>query len=165
MNAVRAVIYLSAMLLITAMICEAARGGGRGKTRTRFKQNQPGNTLSDNMKFDHNSRLEYYNNPKGARITKASHFDYEYILGHKIIFICESKGTPRPHVTWFKDTMELYAHPYLQIHEWKIGNDKIKSKMEIDPAAQMDAGTYECHANNKYSIDRRTFKADFSITE
>lgn len=41
----------------------------------------------------------------------------------------------------------------------------IKSKMEIDPATQMDAGVYECQANNKYFIDCRIFKADFSIGE
>lgn len=27
----------------------------------------------------------------------------------------------------------------------------------------MDAGVYECSADNKYSIDRRSFKTDFSI--
>lgn len=35
----------------------------------------------------------------------------------------------------------------LQINEWKMGEGKdmkIKSKMEIDPARQMDSGTYEC---------------------
>jgi hypothetical protein len=52
----------------------------------------------------------------------------------------------------------------LQIHEWKIKPDKVKSKLEIDPAAQMDAGLYECCADNKYAVDRRSFKTDFSIT-
>jgi hypothetical protein len=51
----------------------------------------------------------------------------------------------------------------LQVHEWKIKPDKVKSKLEIDPAAQMDAGLYECSADNKYSVDRRSFKTDFSI--
>lgn len=50
-----------------------------------------------------------------------------------------------------------------QIHEWPIGNDRVKSKIEIDPATQMDAGVYECTADNMYSIDRRSFKTDFSI--
>src|SRR6218665_3807736 len=51
-----------------------------------------------------------------------------------------------------------------QITEWKIGQGKeakIKSKLEIDPARQMDSGSYECNANNKFSVDRRSFKADF----
>ena len=30
---------------------------------------------------------------KGAKITKASHFDYEYVLGHKIVFLCVAKVT------------------------------------------------------------------------
>lgn len=50
-----------------------------------------------------------------------------------------------------------------QVHEWRIGDDKVKSKIEIDPATQMDAGLYECTADNMYAIDRRSFKTDFSI--
>ena len=49
------------------------------------------------------------------------------------------------------------------MHEWRIGEDRVKSKIEIDPATQMDAGVYECTADNMYSIDRRSFKTDFSI--
>lgn len=44
-----------------------------------------------------------------------------------------------------------------------IEDDRVKSKLEIDPATQMDAGVYECTADNMYSIDRRSFKTDFSI--
>lgn len=50
-----------------------------------------------------------------------------------------------------------------QVHEWPLDKDKVKSKLEIDPATQMDAGVYECYADNMYSIDRRSFKTDFSI--
>lgn len=28
----------------------------------------------------------------------------------------------------------------------------------------MDAGIYECYADNMYNVDTRTFKTDFSIT-
>lgn len=48
-----------------------------------------------------------------------------------------------------------------QISEWHLPNKRVKSKLEIDPARQMDAGSYECQANNKYTVDRKTFKADF----
>lgn len=40
----------------------------------------------------------------------ASHFDYEYVLGHKIVFVCVARGDPRPQITWFKDGVELYYH-------------------------------------------------------
>lgn len=50
---------------------------------------------------------------------------------------------------------------FSQITEWHTDPDHIKSKLEITPARQMDSGTYDCEANNKYSIDRRSFKADF----
>merc|ERR1711953_705298 len=96
---------------------------------------------------------KYYRHPKGARITKASHFDYEYVLGHKIVFICVATGKPRPKIVWFKDGRELYDHHYLHISEWYKGKRRLKSKMEIDPATQGDAGIYECHANNKWSVD------------
>lgn len=120
---------------------------------------------------------------QGAKILQASHFDYEYVLGHKIAFLCVAKGNPRPHITWYKDGTEIFQHLYMhvstqiinylcsiqftlcfwQVHEWRIGDDRVKSKIEIDPATQMDAGLYECTADNMYSIDRRSFKTDFSI--
>lgn len=59
-----------------------------------------------------------YNNYdlQGAKITKASHFDLEYVLGHKVSFLCEAKGSPRPQITWFKDGIELYYHGFLQVN-------------------------------------------------
>ena len=50
---------------------------------------------------------------------------------------------------------------FSQLHEWYQSGEKIKSKMEIDPATQMDAGIYECYADNKYAVDKRTFRTDF----
>lgn len=49
----------------------------------------------------------------------------------------------------------------LQVHEWPVGNDTLKSKMEIDPATQKDAGYYECQADNQYAVDRRGFRTDY----
>lgn len=48
----------------------------------------------------------------------------------------------------------------MQLHEWKTGN-QMKSKMEIDPATQADAGIYECHANNKYAVDIKAFRTTY----
>jgi len=105
----------------------------------------------------------YYNNPYGARVVDASHFESEYILGRKLSFYCMAQGIPRPHITWLKDGIELYAHPFFQVHEYKVGKDRIKSKMEIDPATQKDGGFYECQADNKYAVDRRGFRTDFTL--
>ncbi|KAJ8973618.1 hypothetical protein NQ317_003248 [Molorchus minor] len=103
----------------------------------------------------------YYENKDGAKIVKASHFEFEYMLGRKITFFCMAQGYPRPEITWFKDGIELIYHQFFQVHEWPIGNDTVKSKMEIDPTTQKDAGYYECQANNKYSIDSRGFRTDY----
>ncbi|XP_040578509.1 immunoglobulin domain-containing protein oig-4 isoform X3 [Lepeophtheirus salmonis] len=119
--------------------------------------------LPSTGEYPYGEAENYYKHAKGARITKASHFDYEYVLGHKIVFICVAKGKPRPKIIWFKDGRELYDHGYLHISEWYKGKRRLKSKMEIDPATQGDAGIYECHANNKWSVDMRSFRTDYNI--
>lgn len=134
---------------------EALRGG---KMRRRKKRKE----VSSRFWFIQNSkRKEYYNNSNGAEIVKSSYFDQEFELGDKITLLCVAKGDPVPRVSWYKDGTELVMHQFSRIVEKRLNSTSIKSKLEIDPARQLDAGTYECHANNKYSIDRRTFKADF----
>jgi hypothetical protein len=49
-----------------------------------------------------------------------------------------------------------------QVHEWKLSNFDIKSKMEIDPATQKDAGLYECQVDNRYAVDRKMFRTDYA---
>ncbi|XP_066955947.1 immunoglobulin domain-containing protein oig-4-like isoform X1 [Macrobrachium rosenbergii] len=97
-----------------------------------------------------------------ARVVQSSHYELEYILGRKIIFICTARGNPRPRITWYKDGVELYAHNYFQVHEWEIGKHKLKSKMEIDPATPMDVGYYECQANNMHAVDHRGFRTQYT---
>ena len=52
---------------------------------------------------------------------------------------------------------------FQQISEWRLGKNKLKSKMEIDPAMPKDAGYYECQSDNKFSIDRRGFIAKYEL--
>lgn len=111
--------------------------------------------------FKNSKKKDYYNNSNGAEIILSSHFEHEYDLGHKISLLCIAKGDPLPRMSWFKDGNEIVVHPHVHVVELKFNDTQVKSKLEIDPARQMDAGNYECQANNKYSIDRRTFKADF----
>ena len=49
-------------------------------------------------------------------------------------------------------TVTLVTLCHVQISQYWRGKHRIKSKMEIDPATQGDAGIYECHANNKSVI-------------
>ncbi|XP_015171285.1 PREDICTED: immunoglobulin domain-containing protein oig-1-like [Polistes dominula] len=151
------------ILLLTILLLNSRESfGRRGRSRARSKSRvQIGLPITG--KYRDTESDQYYNNDNGAKILLASHFDFEYVLGHKIAFVCVARGKPRPHITWFKDGTEIYSHLYLHVHEWQVGADKVKSKLEIDPATQMDAGVYECTADNMYSIDRRSFKTDFSI--
>ncbi|CAG9137143.1 hypothetical protein JYU34_000056 [Plutella xylostella] len=151
---------LGFLLVCLALVELGAARRGRTRSRTKSKV-QIGLPITG--KYRDPESDQYYNNNDGAKILLASHFDLEYVLGHKIAFLCIAKGSPRPHITWFKDGTEIFAHHYLHIHEWPIDEDRVKSKIEIDPATQMDAGVYECTADNMYSIDRRSFKTDFSI--
>ncbi|XP_049797306.1 immunoglobulin domain-containing protein oig-4-like isoform X1 [Schistocerca nitens] len=153
-------LWLAAALVLVAPPMGAQRRGGRGRGRTKSRT-QIGLPITGQYRDAETDK--YYNNNDGAKILDWSHFDYEYTLGHKIVFLCRAKGNPRPSITWFKDGTELYSHSYLHVHEWRIGKDQVKSKLEIDPATQMDAGVYECSADNMYSVDRRSFKTDFSI--
>ena len=121
---------------------------------------------------------------QGARIVKSSHFMKRYHLGRKISFVCVAKGNPRPQITWLKDGLELNSYAgyegvgvrtlkrnwghefipqFLQISEWRLGNNRMKSKLEIDPAMPKDAGFYECQTDNKFSIDRRGFIAKYEL--
>ncbi|XP_014211688.1 immunoglobulin domain-containing protein oig-4-like [Copidosoma floridanum] len=132
------------------------RGGARGRGRIYTGSRMPIPIPNRNP-----GAINYYENKDGARITKASHFELDYMLGRKITFFCMATGIPRPEITWFKDGVELYHHRFFQVHEWPIGNDTIKSKMEIDPTTQKDAGYYECQADNQYAVDRRGFRTDY----
>ncbi|XP_067140131.1 immunoglobulin domain-containing protein oig-4-like [Centruroides vittatus] len=155
--------YTVLILLCVILVMHLAIIGdaAKGKPRRGKKGGKKGSSRLIPF-YTHPRRKDYYDNPNGAQITKASHFDYEFLLGHKIVFICEAKGDPQPRINWFKDDIELYAHPFIKITEWQLKPKHIKSKLEITPARQMDSGLYECQANNKYSIDSRSFKADFT---
>ncbi|ALC43713.1 CG7607, partial [Drosophila busckii] len=126
--------------------------------------------------------VNYYDHENGAKIIKSSHFELDYTLGRKITFFCMAQGKPRPTITWFKDGAELYQHRFFQVHESHPEPEIIKSKMEIDPTTQMDAGLsnkniinnkliisirtlgyYECQADNIYAIDRRGFRTDYAM--
>ncbi|KAK4313284.1 hypothetical protein Pmani_015341 [Petrolisthes manimaculis] len=145
------------VLLASLDLTEGKRAKGRGKKGRKY------GSRSSITKYKSEASAAYYNHNGGAKITTWSHFESEYVLGRKIVFMCKAMGSPRPVITWFKDGIELYAHSFFQVHEWKEGDGDIKSKMEIDPATQMDAGYYECQADNKYAVDVKGFSADYLL--
>ncbi|CAL4066076.1 unnamed protein product [Meganyctiphanes norvegica] len=150
---------LIAYVILLVIACVADGKNRKGHLIGRYKGRKYFKPITG--KYPTDEAYRYYTNPKGAKIIKSSHFHYQYVLGHKIVFLCVARGIPIPQITWFKDGVELYAHRYMQLHEWRRHN-RLKSKMEIDPATQAEAGIYECHANNKFAVDRRAFRATYS---
>ncbi|XP_015171283.1 PREDICTED: immunoglobulin domain-containing protein oig-1-like [Polistes dominula] len=153
--------FLSLLLLATLVVnANAAKAGGsRGPSRSRTRMH--GSRMPILILHRNPASARYYENKDGARIIEASHFESDYILGRKITFSCVATGIPRPEITWLKDGIEVYHHEFFQIHERAVGNDTIRSKMEIDPATQKDAGYYECQADNQYAVDHRGFRTDY----
>ncbi|KAK3914150.1 Immunoglobulin domain-containing protein oig-4 [Frankliniella fusca] len=139
----------------------ALRGSGTRVGKGRGMRHQYKSRLPVLLHNKDPATSQYYEHRDGARIIKSSHFELDYMLGRKITFFCMARGFPRPEITWFKDGIELYYHKFFQVHEWPIGNDTIKSKMEIDPTTQKDSGFYECQANNQYAVDSRGFRTDY----
>ncbi|KAG4065104.1 hypothetical protein HA402_007501 [Bradysia odoriphaga] len=127
------------LIVLVLLYCTDDVRARRGRTRAKSKSRmQLGLPITG--KYRDSDSDQYYNNNNGAKILQASHFDYEYVLGHKIAFLCVAKGKPRPEITWLKDGAEIFQHLYMHVHEWRVGDDMVKSKIEIDPATQMDAG-------------------------
>jgi len=148
-------------ILLLSLCCQQPPPISAARVKGRFDRFGSEKNLLNQDSLKNTEALEYYHHPNGAKITKSSHFEMEYELGRKIVFICTAEGHPRPQITWFKDGIELYAHRWLQVSEWVYNQFKIKSKMEIDPATQMDRGEYECLADNNFAIDRRRFRTEY----
>ncbi|XP_069976079.1 immunoglobulin domain-containing protein oig-4 [Penaeus vannamei] len=151
-------LVVAVVLVVSVSVTEGRRGRGRAKGGRKNTGSRGGI-----VRYKSEDSKAYYNHDDGAKITLWSHFESEYLLGRKIVFMCVATGDPRPHITWYKNGIELYAHSFFQVHEWNEDANTIKSKMEIDPATQMDAGYYECQADNKYAVDVKGFRTDYLI--
>lgn len=57
----------------------------------------------------------YYDHEDGAEITKSSHFEHVYDLGHKIVLICVAQGDPLPAITWTKEGVEVFSHEFAHV--------------------------------------------------
>uniref|UniRef100_A0A0K0DBA1 Ig-like domain-containing protein n=1 Tax=Angiostrongylus cantonensis TaxID=6313 RepID=A0A0K0DBA1_ANGCA len=92
---------------------------------------------------------EYEYNEYGPRIVRHSFFKQHFRLGYKLKLFCEAHGTPSPDMRWYKDGVEIRLRPGIRIRA-EITANSVASHMEIDPAGVLDAGEYECVANNAH---------------
>ena len=127
------IILIMMLLLMMSEICSPARKGGsrrRGKHRKQHTGSTKLIAISPKMRAyyehkdvscclkqaDYKHRLTLAHvTQQGAEIVKSSFFDYEFDLGHKIVFICVAKGDPAPKITWYKEGIEIFQHPFVQV--------------------------------------------------
>lgn len=160
------------LLIVINLESPEVEGRPPRRRKLRGKENSARFIFLQNSK-----RKDYYNNTNGqAEIVKSSYWDVAYELGDKISLQCISVNS---NIFWMKDGQEYIGHQFSRIKESLVDRSMVKSKLDdqsrqldaatffvsskliIDPARQIDAGTYECVANNQISSDKRSFKVDF----
>ncbi|CAB4057376.1 unnamed protein product [Lepeophtheirus salmonis] len=58
---------------------------------------------------------------------------------------------------------DLQNRPPLKWNKGHLGREIYCKKRKITTGKNGDAGIYECHANNKWSVDMRSFRTDYNI--
>ncbi|CAL4066077.1 unnamed protein product, partial [Meganyctiphanes norvegica] len=145
-------VLLAALILLVSS--DIAQAGTHKRTGSQHLVNAWRSTHRFSSKHHHAPKMHSW-----------SHFESEYLLGRKITFMCSAEGNPRPHITWYKDGIQIYQHAFFQVEEHPVGEYGTKSKMEIDPATKMDAGYYECQADNQHGIDVKAFKTNYALNQ
>ncbi|KHJ90736.1 immunoglobulin domain protein [Oesophagostomum dentatum] len=112
----------------------------------------------------HEDDLHFSNSEEGPRIDRHSFFKQSYRLGYKLSLFCEAHGRPRPDMRWYKNGVELLPKPGLRIRN-SVAGDTLSSHLDIDPAGVMDAGEYECVANNSYGYHLEHMRAQYRLKE
>jgi hypothetical protein len=51
----------------------------------------------------------------------------------------------------------------VQYYEKKLGEKRVWSKIEIDPATMGDQGIYSCMTNNKVGLMAKNFKVEYEV--
>lgn len=103
------------LVLFCSSACDAQRVAGKLAGRGRGNKSWHTGRIHPSIQQRSSSAVNYYDHKDGAKIVKASHFEFDYMLGRKITFFCEATGLPRPEVNWFKDGAELYQHRFFQV--------------------------------------------------
>ncbi|KAK0393108.1 hypothetical protein QR680_000057 [Steinernema hermaphroditum] len=99
---------------------------------------------------------------RSAHIVTGSHFSQIFRLGYKLVLICTAEGDPRPMIKWYKEGAEMHPKNNVHYYEKPIGELKLWSKLEVDPATMGDQGVYACVANNQHGVMAKNFKAEYT---
>ncbi|VDM77493.1 unnamed protein product [Strongylus vulgaris] len=106
--------------------------------------------------------LHFSQSDEGPRIDRHSFFKQYFRLGYKLSLFCQAYGTPRPDMRWYKNGVEVVTRPGLQIRNL-ASRDTLSSYLDIDPARVLDAGEYECVANNTYGYHLEHMRAQLRL--
>ncbi|VDP30892.1 unnamed protein product [Heligmosomoides polygyrus] len=126
--------------------------------------------------------LYFSKTDQGPRIARHSFFMQQFRLGYKLKLFCEAHGTPQPDLRWYKDGVEIRPRPGVRVRfcsffvfhrlpgcgrsiqiRYVVDDDSVASHLDIDPARVLDAGEYECVANNSYGYHLQHIRAQVRL--
>ncbi|KAK6741212.1 hypothetical protein RB195_009210 [Necator americanus] len=115
---------------------------------------------SEASRYSHTNEdlLHFSRSENGPRINRHSFFKQDFRPGYKLKLFCEAHGIPRPDFRWYKDGVQVKDRPGLEIRNY-VDSYKISSHLDIDPTRVLDAGEYECVANNTFGYHLEHMRA------
>uniref|UniRef100_A0A915BA24 Ig-like domain-containing protein n=2 Tax=Parascaris univalens TaxID=6257 RepID=A0A915BA24_PARUN len=138
------------------LLCYAIFDSSRSAVTTRRHISRRTMRWKQNSENPHHS-LQYvasFGDHKEATITRHSNFLQTFKLGYKIILVCEAEGYPEPSITWYKNGAEMNTHNTAYLVQTQTYGNKVRTRLEIDPATMGDQGVYSCLTSNRYGCVR-----------
>uniref|UniRef100_A0A0M3I1U4 Ig-like domain-containing protein n=1 Tax=Ascaris lumbricoides TaxID=6252 RepID=A0A0M3I1U4_ASCLU len=148
--------FLWTFVLLCYAIFDSSRSavtirGHISRPTTRWKQQN-----SENPR--HPQHVVSFSDHKKATITRHSNFLQTFKLGYKLVLVCEAEGYPEPSITWYKDGAEMNIRNTAYLVQTRTYGNRVRTRLEIDPATIGDQGVYSCLTSNRYGYDLQSMK-------